>query len=95
MGTVVQPYPGHFDEFASADCSGMPRYRDEVALTLHLYPEHAKAVVRVMECDAVYCAGQQFAAGPLRRRRVRRGLMHSMGHFGHRRTSIKRTAHTM
>ena len=61
---VVDPLPGHLDEFAGGDRSGVTDDGDQIALTPRLHPQHAEAAVHVVEGDALDEAGE----GVLRRR---------------------------
>ena len=61
---VVDPLPGHLDEFAGGDRSRVTDDGDQIALTPRLDPQHAEAAVHVVEGDALDEAGE----GVLRRR---------------------------
>ena len=77
MGTVVQPNARGLDELAGADgCRGTD-HRDQIALTTHLDPQHAKAVVGVVEGHPLDQAGERLALNE--RGRVHQGRMRSSG----------------
>src|SRR3954465_13357878 len=63
MRTVVDPGPARLDELAGRNHRGMPDQGDVVALASRFDPEHAEAVLRVAECNAVDEAGQNLGWG--------------------------------
>ena len=70
VGPVVRPRPGRLDEFARGDQRRVPHDGDEIALAACLHPQDAKAVVRVVERDALDEAGEVLLGRCGRNRRV-------------------------
>jgi len=68
---VVDPEPACLDEFAGGDDRGMADEGDEIALAAGFDPQHAEAILGVMEGDAVDQAGQNL------RRAYRQGPCHT------------------
>ena len=60
---VVGPGAGGLDELAGRDQGGVADDRDEVALAARLDPQHAEAVVGVVEGDALDEPGEVVRAG--------------------------------
>jgi hypothetical protein len=50
---VVDPASGRLDELAGGDHRSMPDKGDQVAMAARFDPEHTKAIVGVVECDAI------------------------------------------
>jgi hypothetical protein len=57
---VIDPFAGCGDPLTSRNGRGMPNDRYQVAVTACLDPENAKAVVVIMEGDALDQAGENF-----------------------------------
>ena len=67
---VIGPGPARLNELAGRDHRGMADEGDEIALTASFNPQHAEAVLGVMEGDAVDQAREDL------RRTHRRYLRH-------------------
>ena len=61
MGSVIDPFAGRRDPFASRDGRRVPDKGDHVPMTARLHPQDAKAVLRVVERDPLDRAGEDFA----------------------------------
>jgi hypothetical protein len=61
MGAIVDPLARGSDPLAGADRGGMAENGDQVAVATRLDPEHAEAVVGVVEGDALDQAGEDLA----------------------------------
>ena len=63
MGAVVHPGTTHLDKLAGADHRRVADHRDQVPLAPRLDPQHAEAVLRVMERHPLHEFGQSSLAG--------------------------------
>ena len=61
MRAVVGPFAGYGDPFPGGDRRGMSDDRHQVAMAARLDPQNAKAVLGIMERDALDQAGEDFA----------------------------------
>src|SRR5215469_6061134 len=69
MRAIVDPAPARLDELAGRDHRRVTEHGDQVALTAGFDPQHAEAVLVVVEGDALDQAGQDL--GRARRRCAR------------------------
>ena len=60
MGAVVDPLPRHRQPLPGRDDGGMADHRHQIAMAPSLDPQDAKAVVGVMEGDALDKTDQDF-----------------------------------
>jgi hypothetical protein len=60
VSMVVDPFPRSRNPLACRDHGGVADYRDEVTMSACLSPQNTKAVIAVMERDALDEAGQHF-----------------------------------
>ena len=86
VGSVVHPSAAHLDEFAGADHRRVANHGNQVALAPGLDPQHAEAVLRIMERHPLHQTGQGFGRRcpaeirhllALRQNRICRGLLTS------------------
>src|SRR5688572_25096800 len=64
MRAVADPGPARGDPLAGSDRGGVADHHHEVALAPHLHLEHAEAVLRIVEGDALDAARQSLKRGP-------------------------------
>ena len=64
MSAVVHPFAGGGDPFPRRHCRGMPDHGDQLAMAPRPGPQHAEAVLRIVEGDALDRTGQDL---PVRR----------------------------
>jgi len=63
VGAVIDPQARGGDRFPGGDCRGMADHGDEIAAAMRRHPQHAEAVLLVMERDPLDEAGQHLARG--------------------------------
>ena len=60
VGAVVDPAAARLNKLAGRDHRGMADHGDQIALPARFDPQNAKAVLRIVKCDAVDETGQDF-----------------------------------